>query len=134
MAEGGKRGGEEWKVERGRRKGEEEEEEEERDRLRAEIADEHGRRFGYGRDGVFLDDGVGRQDAFGEALDHGAWEAEVLRGGRFGAVSGLCVDAGCGACVGGGGGASGWARRDESVCGGDGEGVFLCVSDFWGEN
>lgn len=65
---------------------------EERDGLGAEIADEHGRRFGYGRDGVFLDDGVGRQDAFGEALDHGAREAEVLRGGRLGAVSGAGVE------------------------------------------
>lgn len=51
---------------------------EEEDELRAKIIHKHSRRLRHGRDGVFLDDGVGREDAFCEALDHGARQAEVL--------------------------------------------------------
>lgn len=49
-----------------------------RNELRAEIIHKHSRRLRHGCDGVFLDDCVGREDAFCEALDHGAREAEVL--------------------------------------------------------
>lgn len=90
------------------------------DGLRAEVVDEDGGRLRHGGDGVFLDDGVGREDAFCEALDHGAGQAEVLHVWMF-ALSVELDDDGCGACVKRGGG--GWAGRYESVC----SGVFLCV-------
>lgn len=44
-----------------------------------DVADEHGGAFAHGRDGVFLDLGVGGEDALGEPLDHCPWKGEVLR-------------------------------------------------------
>lgn len=43
-----------------------------------EVVDEDGGAFAHGEDGVFVEGGVGGEDAFGEALDHGAGEGEVL--------------------------------------------------------
>ena len=43
-----------------------------------EVVHEDGGAFGHGCYGVFLDLGVGWEDAFGEALDHCSGEGEVL--------------------------------------------------------
>lgn len=55
-----------------------------------EVGDEDCGGFCEGEDGVALDGGVGGEDAFGEALNYGAGEEEILFSGR-GEVSGLVL-------------------------------------------
>lgn len=43
-----------------------------------EVVDEDGGAFAHGEDGVFVQGGVGGEDAFGESLHHCAGEGEVL--------------------------------------------------------
>ena len=44
----------------------------------SKIVHKHGCALGHGGYGIFLDLRVGREDSFGEALDHGSGEREVL--------------------------------------------------------
>ena len=46
----------------------------------SEIIYKDGSAFAESEDGVFVQGGVGGEDAFGETLDHGAGEGEVLWG------------------------------------------------------
>ena len=46
----------------------------------SEVVYENCSAFAESEDGVFVERGVGGEDAFGETLDHGAGEGEVLVG------------------------------------------------------